>query len=87
VNRILDQLTPLSPNKTCVLGQTLLTGLEDPAAKSACAAALRRYGSRASFAVDPLLELARTNDPPVSSVAKWTLSGIDPEAAARAVIR
>jgi len=65
----------------------LLRGLEDPAAKSAFASALRRYGSRASFAVGPLLELAKTNDPAVSSVAKWALSGIDPEAAKRAEVR
>ncbi len=65
----------------------LMSGPTDPAAKMANAAALRSYGSRASFAVGQLIELAKTNDAAVASVARWALSGVDPKAAAAAGVQ
>jgi hypothetical protein len=62
----------------------LVEGLHDPALKSDFSDAIRSYGRRASFKVSRLVEIARTNDPAISSVARWALSGIDREAAARA---
>ncbi len=61
--------------------------LEDPGMKSDAARALAQYGSRAQFAVPHLVELSKTNDPAISSVAKWALFGIDREAAAEAGIK
>lgn len=65
----------------------LLRGLEDDAMRSDYASALRAYGPKAEFVVEPLLLLARTNNPSTSSVAKWALAGIDPEAFKRAGIK
>jgi HEAT repeat protein len=76
--------TTPAPEKVVPL---LISGLTDPAVKMANAAALRSYGSRASFAAGRLIELATTNDAAVSSVAKWALSGVDPEAAAAAGVQ
>lgn len=65
----------------------LVRRLEDPAMKSDAARALAQYGSRAQFAVPRLVELSKTNDPAISSVAKWALFGIDREAAAEAGVK
>jgi hypothetical protein len=65
----------------------LLQGLEDNAMRSDYAEALRAYGPRARFVVEPLVALAKTNDRATSSVASWALVGIDPEAAAKAGVR
>jgi hypothetical protein len=70
-----DQVVPL-----------LLRGLEDEAMRSSYADALRAYGPKASFVVEPLIMLARTNNPATSSVAKWALEGIDLEAFKKAGI-
>ncbi len=71
------QTTP-DPEKVVPI---LVKGLEHPAKKSDYAAALRCYGTKARFAVEPLLILSRTNDPAVASVALWALQAIDPRAA------
>lgn len=65
----------------------LLRGLEDNSMRSDYADALRAYGPRARFVVEPLTALAKTNDRATASVASWALVGIDPEAAAKAGIR
>jgi hypothetical protein len=65
----------------------LLRGLEDDAMRSDYADALRAYGSKARFVVEPLITLARTNNPATSSVAVWALMGVDKEAAFKAGVR
>ena len=54
--------------------------------RSDCADALRRYGPRARFVVEPLVALAKTNHWQTASSAAWALKAVDPEAAMKAGI-
>jgi HEAT repeat protein len=60
----------------------LITAMElkENSVKNECANALRAYGPRARFAVEPLKTLAKTNHWPTSSSAVWALQAIDLEA-------
>ena len=75
------QRQPLDPERVVPL---LVRSFEDPLTRSDCASALRAYGLQARAAVAQLVTLAESNDPYVSSKAKWVLEGIDPVAAKKA---
>jgi HEAT repeat protein len=76
--------TTLIPEKAV---PELVRRLEDPGMKSEAATALTRYAAKAQFAVPRLIELAKSSDRDISSVAVWALLAIDRDAAAGAGIK
>lgn len=60
----------------------LVKGLEDDSMRSIYAKALIAYGPKAHFALESLVQLAKTNDRATASVASWALYAIDPKMSA-----
>ena len=75
------KFTPAPGRVVPVLVQGLI--VDDNSLKNDCADALKAYGTRAKFVVEPLVALAKTNYWPTASSAAWALKAIDHETASR----